>query len=620
VAAKTVKTPEADKETVSRVVAELKRAERTGRDRVAQYRSRYRSWVGVLERENDIWESQLAPKYAFQKIDTLLANLNDAAPKGLVRACRPGAEEAAAAKAMQKAINEFRRRDGWAKTRYENVQQTVVMGLSPVKTDYRYERGLERWRELEAAPLDPLTGAVALDPNTGQPIVPRLVEKSGFVSRWNQPRATVIPVEDFLWDPSATRAADCAWMAARYWVTAKHLKDMEKLGVYKNVAEACETRSGRKSSDTGIGMIPVDRTGRIFIWEYWERDRIITIANNTVLLRDDINPYWHGELPFSISTTLPDLYRVEGFSEIELIAELQAALWEFLNQRIDNTRFITNAAIVMQEGTTISENSFYPGAVITTDGDPTRSVMPWTPNISIVGPALEAERDLKADMDDITGVTPYVSGAGSQTLDQQTATQISTFASMAGRRLEQKRNLLFSTDVDKGLQEIALIQQFVNEPIPIRGAENADGSHEWTTVLPQEIVNALLEYEIEESSESIDRQIRRQESMMLANLGMQLQGPIAQEGKMLLVSKLFSDTLDSFDRDAESYFQPLPPPPAPAAPAAPAPGPGGQAGVVVPESDLAALLAGGSGPPPPPSNGNGSAAAPPPPPGVPVGA
>lgn len=600
---------ERDQETVSRVVAELKRSDKTGKDREAQYRSRYRSWVGVLERENDIWESQLAPKYAFQKIDTLLANLNDAAPKGLVRACRPGAHEAAAALAMQKSINEFRRRDGWAKTRYEHVQQAVVMGLSPLKTTYKYERGMERWRELEAPPIDPLTGQAMLDPKTGAPKVPTLVEKSGFVSRFNQPTSTTIPVEDFRWDPGATRAEDCAWMAARYWVTPLHLKKMGELGVYKNVEKASETRAGRKASDQGIGMIPVDRTGRIFIWEYWERDRIITIANNTVLLRDEINPYWHGELPFSIATTLPDLYRVEGFSEIELIAELQAALWEFLNQRIDNTRFITNAAIVMQEGTTITENSFYPGAVIVTDGDPTRSVMPWTPPLSIVQPALEAERELKADMDDITGVTPYVSGAGSQTMDQQTATQISTFASMAGRRLEQKRNLLFSSDGSKGMQEIALIQQFINEPIPIRGKEIEPGHHEWETILPQEIVNALLEYEIEESSESIDRQVRRQESMMLAQLGMQVAPVIAQmEGKMTKLSMLFSDVLTSFDKDAPSYFEPMPPPPPPepAMPTEPPPAEGadmgvppGENGVVVSESDLAALLTGGSGPPPP---------------------
>lgn len=587
----------ADQETVGRVVAELNRAKKPHDQRCAQYRSRYRSWVGVLERENDIWESQLAPKYAFQKIDTLLANLNDAAPKGLVRACRPGESEALAAAAMQKAINEFRRRDGWTKTRYEHVQQAVVMGLSPLKTTYKYERGLERWRELEEWPAGSLE-----PPPDGW--VPKLIDKKGEVTRFSQPTSSTIPVEDFLWDPSATRADDCAWMAARYWVTPKHLKDMEALGVYKNVAEACETRSGSKSGDNGIGMIPTDRTGRTFIWEYWERDRIITIANNTVLLRDEEMPYWHGELPFSIATTLPDLYRVEGFSEIELIAELQAALWEFLNQRIDNTRFMTNAAIVMQEGTSISENTFYPGAVITTDGDPTRSVMPWTPNISIIQPSLEASNELKGDMDDITGVTPYVSGAGSQTMDQQTATQISTFASMAGRRLEQKRNLLFSNDVQKGAQEIALIQQFMHEPLAIRGTER-DVGHDFDVVLPQQIVNALLEYEIEESTESIDRQIRRQESMMLANLATSMAPAIAQ-GEQVIVktSKFLKNVLKAFDdTDPDGYFEPMPPPPPPPpVPTGPELPPGAEnGGVIVPGGDLAALLQGNGGPPPPPA-------------------
>lgn len=576
-------TKRQDDELVAKVVQQIKRAERNHSSRCDQYASRYRAWVGVLEREQDIWESQLAPKYAFQKIDTLLANLTDRAPKGLVRPCRPGEERAA--KAMQKAINEYRRRDGWERTQYEHVQQALVMGLSPLKTIFRYERGLERWREEE-----------------GEGDSRRLVEKQREVTRWEQPSTTTIPVEDFTWDPGATRFEDCAWAAARYWVTPAHLKNMEEQGLYQNTSAAAQTRSGRKQSANDGGLMKVDRSDRIAIWEYWERDRIITVANNTILLRHERNPYWHGELPFHVSTTLPDLYRVEGFSEIELIAELQAALWEFLNQRIDNTRFITNAVTIVTEGTQISDGGMFPGGVVVTD-DPSRSVVPWTPNISIIEPALAAERDLKADMDDITGVTPYVSGAGSQTLDPQTATQISTFQSMASRRIEKKRNLLYMGYQEKGMQEIALIQQFMQTPLAIRGAENG-GEYEFEHVDPAEIVNALLEYEIEDSTEALDRQVRRAESMQLVQLGMTIGPMLQQEGKMLLGSKLFEDVLTSFDKEPDQYFKDLPP--------APPVDPMSAGGV------LAGLAAGGGPTPPPPASGNGAGALPlpPPPPGA----
>lgn len=605
----------ADDKLVSRVTTELARAGKQHEQRCARYRSCYRSWVGVLEREQDVWESQLAPKYAFQKIDTLIANLVDRQPKGIVRPCRPGDEEYQAAMAMQKVLNEFRRRDKDALTQREHITQTVVMGLSPRKTHYRYARGEEVWRQWQAPAIDGLTGNPVIDPATKLPTVGKLVEKRGEVTRWSQPASFVIPVEDFLWDPSASHAEDCAWMAATFWVTPKHLRDMADAGVYQNVDKAMQSRNGRKSGDKSIGS-DVDRSGRVMVQEYWERDRIITIANNSVLLRDEEQPYWHRELPFDISTTLPDLYRVDGFSEIELIAELQAALWDFLNQRIDNTRFLTNAAVIVAEGTTISEDAIFPGAIITVDGEPNRSVMPWTPNTSIIESSIVATQELKQEIDDVTGVTPYVSGAGTQTLDQQTATQISTFQSMAARRLESKRTMMYESDRQRGMQALALIQQFIKDPVDLRGKLiDAQQGYDWTQIMPQQIVSALLEYDIDETNESMDRQQRRQESMTLLTMAIQAQPFIQAEGKVVKVSRSMGDVYESFDKTAEDYIADAPAPPAQPPPpdiSGLAPGgtsaPGG--------GNLAVLPGSGSGPPPPPPSGNGAVVPPPPPPGV----
>jgi hypothetical protein len=601
---------EKDEELLRRINQELGREKRKHDALCVNYRARYRAWTGVLEREQDVWESQLAPMYAFQKIDTLIANLVDRQPKGIVRPCRPGAEDFAAAEALQKLMNEFRRRDGDTSTQRQHVQQACVMGISPRKTYHRYERGLEVWRELEDAPTGP--GAL---PAPGQPPPPRkLVRKQGEVTRYNQPARRVVPVQDFFWDPSASHSDDCAWQAARYWVTPKHVKDFARDGVYREAAAAaaCESRSSPQKSDE-IGADSVDRDGRIEVLEYWERNMLVTMANRTVILRAEEHPYWHRLLPFDIATTMTDLYRVEGFSEIELIAQLQAGLWDLLNQRIDNTRFMSNAALIVQEGTTITEEGIFPGAILTTDGDPNRTVVPWTPPTSIIQPSLQASQELKQDIDDVTGVTPYVSGAGSQTLDQQTATQISTFQSMASRRLESKRTQIFECERGSGMQTLALIQQFMESPQQIRGEYvGGEDGYQWDTIEPQKVVKALLEYDIDMTDESMDRQQRRQEAMTLATLGMQLSQIADLQGTVIDVGELFKRAVEAFDAPPEKYVRPKPPPPPPP-PTVVLP-PGMDANAL---SNLAGSVQGGNGQPPPPDSGNGSAVPLlPPPPGA----
>ena len=42
----------------------------------------------------------------------------------------------------------------------------------------------------------------------------------------------------------------------------------------------------------------VDRTKDLVeVLEYWTPERVITVANRNVVLRDRPNPFWHGRLP-----------------------------------------------------------------------------------------------------------------------------------------------------------------------------------------------------------------------------------------------------------------------------------------------------------------------------------
>jgi hypothetical protein len=108
-------------------------------------------------------------------------------------------------------------------------------------------------------------------------------------------------------------------------------------GIYKNLDQITGPAPGA-TRDAG-------RTNRL-IAEYWTRDRLIVVANHDVVIRDDENPYWHGDLPFVAMVLVPDLRRLEGISVVETIAPLQRALWRSAEQRLDMSEIVLNPPII----------------------------------------------------------------------------------------------------------------------------------------------------------------------------------------------------------------------------------------------------------------------------------
>lgn len=526
------KPTQSDQDALDLVTRKFKRMNESHQARCARYKQRYDAWTGTLRTDNDIWMSQLAPKWAFQKLDVLMAHLVDDMPMGRVYANQPGEQCESAATLMQKALNEFRRKDGRERKNYPFVQQALVMGHSPAKVSWKYEHAPQNY--------------VQWSQDVGGNLVGNKATKN--VCFWDQPSFTVIPVEDFLWDPSASSldlASDCIY---RSWETIENLRFMQDNGVYRNVDQIEAMRGGAFSpKEASASYLKVDRKGRVEILEYWQRNRLITVANRRVVLRDQENPYWHRKLPFVVGTTLPDLYRIDGFSEVELLAELQAACWEFLNQKIDNTRFISNAMLIVRGGLDMTKARMEPGGILEIESSD--QVEPWTPNISVVQPLIQAEQDLRNVMDDISGVTPYISGAGTEGIDPHTATLVNAMQSMAARRVQKKRNLIYDAHRLSGIQEIQLMQQLMNKPLAVR--VDSDEGMEWTPIEPWQIADADLSYEIDETNESLDRQERRAEAQQLWAVAMQTPPGLVNWD----LKKLATDLLTAFDKtNPDEYF------------------------------------------------------------------
>jgi hypothetical protein len=95
----------------------------------------------------------------------------------------------------------------------------------------------------------------------------------------------------------------------------------------------------------------------IEILEYWERDRLIVVANRSVVLRDSPNPYNHKEIPFVELDDYRDPHRYYGQSELSVIDPLQREINSIRNQRRDYDNLQLNPVVRMVPGTLRNPNS-----------------------------------------------------------------------------------------------------------------------------------------------------------------------------------------------------------------------------------------------------------------------
>lgn len=494
------------------------------------YIDRYRAYKGVLEKAADIWQSQLSPPYIFQIIETIYSNIAAEHPRS--RVVPNGEKDILGALALDKLIPIQRRNDNFDEKYAQWVKQALVLGVSPAKCGW-----ISQMRQLNRREYDPVTGAM------------RVVAVKETVK--DQPTFDPIDASDFFWDPSASRLEEASYCIARWWVTLESIKADPN---FKNVDMLKDApRGGAGRSPMKNAAIIRDKDNLIELLEYWDREHLIVVANGRVLLRDDPMPLWHGRLPFVICTPVPDIYSMEGMSEVELIRDIQSAIWCFLNQRIDNTRLISNAIIMIRD--TIDDPDklvFEPGAIWPVS-DP-QEVQLWTPNQNIGQASLEAETELKSDLLNLTAAVQYLGGAAPETMQNNTATGISIMSNAAQGRVLTKRQRVYDSLKEFGRQSIANNQQLWRGPIDIRIPGTVqDTEFTFQTVHAQDIL-CDCDYDIEDATESMNRAERRDEALQLFNTLL----PSLQVAQLMGVHfnmiPMYEKLLESFDvKDIERW-------------------------------------------------------------------
>jgi hypothetical protein len=535
-------TAEAD--ALDLVLRCVKKSERLQTRRRDAYRDRYRAYRGILERKDDEWESQLSPPYAFQIVETVFSMISAEHPRS--RVIPSGAKDIAGARAIEKLLGLQRAKDGFSEKYAMWVKQGLIMGASPAKEGWNYRDGKARKRRFIPLPDGRFQEVMQEEP----------------VVYMSQPSFEPFGVEDFFYDPSVSRIQDASWAAMRFWASLESLKAQAgEDGIYSNVDEVKAPSERANNSDKSSGFIERDRTGLVECIEYWTSERLIVVANRKVVIRDEENPYTHGKLPFVMATPVPDIYSMEGLSEVDLIMDIQAAIWSFLNQRLDNTRLISNGIVMVRDTIDDVEKLVFSPRAIWPVADPAEVQM-WTPNHNITQSSLEAERSLKEDLMSISAAIPVLAGASPDLIDQKTATGMNILSNNAMNRVLAKRQMYFDSLREVNLQAIDLNQQLWRGPIeiPIMDPGAAD---QWSfeTISAQQIVGDY-DFDIEETTESLNRQERRQEALLLFREFVQAAPSLAMWGVALDPLPLLQSLGDAFDlKNIDSWVKPLPPPP-----------------------------------------------------------
>ena len=214
-----------------------------------------------------------------------------------------------------------------------------------------------------------------------------------------------------------------------------------------------------------IGEGGGDKKG-VTLYEYWTDDRVITVANQSVVLRNIENPYWYRRKPFIRIVDTIDPHNFYGIGEIEPIEDLQASLNTIRNMRMDNINLIINRMFTVLRHADIDPEQLIarPGGFIdVNDHDDLKPL-----ELKNVTADSYREDDLiRNDMDITSGVNDYVRGTNPDR--RETATTSSVLSQASNERIKLKSTIMEDMGLRRlGLWLAALNMQFVDRPYTVR--------------------------------------------------------------------------------------------------------------------------------------------------------
>lgn len=497
-------------------------------------------------------------KHAYQQVETLVPRFVDPDPQFEFRPQR--AAWADNARAVTQLVGEQMRRDGFLLKQEKWARCGAIYGLMVAKTLWRYEeepmrvpRPLAWWERMLRRPGSALEDVVLFD----------------------GPTAVYVDPFDFLWDPSASSMDDCRWVFHRTWVTKEDLRRREEAGHYSDVDKVPDVRDtdfdwttvGERESRTAEQK----KGGRIEVIEMWTRDRVVTVAERSIVLRDEPNPFDHRQIPFVVHFISADLNRFVGLSEVWSIKDLQRVIWFKENLRLSAGQLEQDPPVLYDESWAEGGDfKLTPGARIPVRNVNMIRVLDGLGKGTPIG-AGEVDRDIDY-LERITGINRSISAAPDAG-GAPTATDAALRNREANMRLALKLLNVHQGFFARVAQQFwQLSRQFVDEPVELE-LYGPDGA-QWTQVSPAELGGAF-DVIATSSAEALTKDVERQALMEIINTMAPFVGAYqTPDGRIIDLEHAFRRLLQLHSFDPDRFFR-TPPPPPPGMPPAGGPPPQG---------------------------------------------
>ena len=536
---------------------------------VQKVEARYDAYRGLVSygedrryEEDEDWHSDVTAPYVLHTVEGMLATMLEPKPRFDIKP-RPRPEEPIEAvmervgrsDVLEATLDYALARDFFAQKQRPFMQQDLIAGITVFKDYWRYER-----RKVTSL----VRSDVEIKNDYGEVVDSLTVpeEETSEQTIWDDACCEVRDVRDFFWPRQAVSVDKAEYLIDRTWESYEACKRKGKQGYYDNVEKLLETRgvaTAQQVTQREMRLRNIDRTKDLVeILEYWTPERVITVGNRSVVLKDRPNPLWWGRMPFTVCSALPDGFQIPGISVVEALAQLQEMLWTLQNQRIDVLRLLANLITVIRSDVDDPDAfEWAPNAQWFVEDPQQVSTLPIDPTAAQI--TLQAEALIKGDIQSILGGLPYGGGAEQQSMDQETATGVSIITSIAQRLIQARKQHYLWAYAGLGKNFLLLYQQFLRDDrtIAILGP---GGAATFKTVSPFDL-QGDFDVMIDVTSDSLLRQERRAEAQALMQMSAQIAPVMAQSGSPLNLGTIYRKLLDAYDvPEKESFFMPGMPP------------------------------------------------------------
>jgi hypothetical protein len=377
----------------------------------------------------------------------------------------------------------------------------------------------------------------------------------------NRPTILYVDPFDFVWDPAATNDKNWQYVFHRSWLTMAELKQRQEIGLYKDVAKVADNESSDSTEERSVKESSEEskakRAGKYAIWERWSRDGTVMVMCGETVLRDDPNPYFHGDIPFAVYRSQPTPRSMVGVSEVEKIEHLQEAIWTRDNQRIDAVSLALNTVLIVDPTIPNARSiSFQPGQKIYATPGQRIDQLTLDP---LQIPGFEETQNYLGAMQQMTGASPYLTGSDPSFsgVDQNTATGASIMQEEGGKRMMIKKleYRLFEARLAKLM--VQLNHQYLSA-VELKRILGDDA--QYVKVQAPEDIPMFLDVIPKGMDEMMTQSTKRQENIELLNVLGGLNGMQFPDGSTFSIKPQVIETIESFGRDAAPSFPQTPMP------------------------------------------------------------